>query len=316
MLLLNTSTNIKGLRMKKITLVLLLAFAMPVMADPIVGYVNTAGWEAKTPEGTLKAIEEFFHKKFPAVKGDAFVDGSMNWSEGEKQYDKLMTARMHDDFDQPVGYPEVMAEGKKLWETPFANGKTMASCFAHGGKGAANDYPKVDEKSGKVITFENVLNACRVSNGEKPLAYDDMKKGVAPMSIFARQLSNGLRVNMKIDTPAELAAFNRGKEIFYGRTGKFEQSCASCHIQHAGEIARSEDLSPIIGQAVHFPVFRLDRATDGLTLVSLHARYKGCQKSTAAEHPINPGSDASNDLEYFHTYISNGLPLSTGVFRK
>lgn len=302
--------------MKKITLVLLLAFAMPVMADPIVGHVKTAGWEEKTPEATLKAIQDFFHKKFPEVKGDAFVDGSMNWSEGERQYDKFMTDRMHDDFDQPHGYPEVMAMGKKQWETPFANGKTMASCFAHGGKGAANDYPKVDEKTGKVITFENALNACRTMNGEKPLDYGDMKKGVGPMSVIARSLSNGLRIKMKIDTPAELAAFNRGKEIFYGRVGKFEQSCASCHIQHAGEIARTEELSPIIGQAAHFPVFRQDKATDGVKLVTLQNRYEGCQKSTQAAKPINEGSDESNDLEYFHTYISQGMPLSTGVFRK
>lgn len=302
--------------MKKITLVLLLAFAMPVMADPIVGHVNTAGWEAKTPEATLKAIQAFFHKTMPEVTGDAFVDGSMNWSDGERQYDEFMTKRMNDDFDQPVGYPEVMAEGKKLWETPFANGKTMASCFAHGGKGAANDYPKVDEKTGKVITFERALNDCRVANGEKPLAYDDMKKGVGPMSVIARSLSNGMRINMKIDTPAEIAAFNRGKSIFYGRVGKFEQACASCHIQHAGQVARSEELSPIIGQAAHFPVFRQDKKTDGLHLVTLHNRYKGCQKSTQVKDQIKEGSDDSNDLEYFHTYISQGMPLSTGVFRK
>jgi sulfur-oxidizing protein SoxA len=226
-----------------------------------------------------------------------------------------MMDRMQGDFDQPEGYPEVMSLGKKQWETPFANGKTMASCFAHGGKGAANDYPKVDEKTGKVITFERALNDCRVANGEKPLDYDDMKKGVGPMSIVARHLSDGMRINMKIDTPAELAAFNRGKEVFYGRTGAADQSCASCHIQHAGDIARTEDLSPVIGQATHFPVFR-GNGDNGVKLITLQNRYEGCQKSTGVDKPMKPNSDESNDLEYFHTYISNGLPLSTGVFRK
>lgn len=302
--------------MKKFTLAFLLACSLPVFADPIVGYVNTAGYEEKTPEATLKAIQDFFHQKFPEVKGDAFVDGSMNWSEGERQYDKFMTARMHDDFDQPVGYPEVLAEGKMLWETPLPDGKKMADCFAHGGKGAANDYPKVDEKSGKVITFEHALNDCRVAHGAKPLDYGDMKKGMGPLSVVARKLSDGMRINMEIKTPAQLAAFNRGKQVFYGRAGKFEQACANCHIQHAAGVARSEELSPIIGQAAHFPVFRQDKSTDGLHLVTLQNRYKGCQKSTAAEKPIKEGSDESNDLEYFHTYISNGLPLSSGIFRK
>jgi sulfur-oxidizing protein SoxA len=297
--------------MKKITLVLLLAFSLPALAEPVL----TVGYEEKTPEATLKALQDYFHKKSPEIKGDAFVDGSMNYSEGERQYDKFMMDRMQGDFDQPEGYPEVMSLGKKQWETPFANGKTMASCFAHGGKGAANDYPKVDEKTGKVITFERALNDCRVANGEKPLDYDDMKKGVGPMSIVARHLSDGMRINMKIDTPAELAAFNRGKEVFYGRTGAADQSCASCHIQHAGDIARTEDLSPVIGQATHFPVFR-GNGDNGVKLITLQNRYEGCQKSTGVDKPMKPNSDESNDLEYFHTYISNGLPLSTGVFRK
>lgn len=298
--------------MKKTTLVLLLAFCLPAFAEPVI----TDGYQEKTPEATLKAIKDAFHKKFPEVKGDAFVDGSLNFNPGSRQSNQMWTARMSDTFDPPPGYPELEAMGKKLWETPFANGKTMASCFAHGGKGAANNYPMVDEKTGKVINFERALNDCRVANGEKPLEYSDMKKGMGPLSVYARHMSDGLRINMKIDTAAELAAFNRGKEIFYGRAGKADQACANCHIQHAGEVARTEDLSPIIGQAAHFPVYRLDKNTDGLKLVTLHDRYQGCQKNTGVAKPIKEGSDESNDLEYFHTYISNGLPLSTGVMRK
>jgi sulfur-oxidizing protein SoxA len=297
--------------MKNFILVLLLAFSLPAFAEG----VNTAGYSEATPEATLKAIQKFFAKEFSEVKGDAFVDGSLNFSKGSREYNALMTARMHDDFDQPVGYPEAMAAGKKLWETPFANGKTFADCFPHGGKGAANDYPKVDPASGKVLTFEGALNKCLVSNGEKPLEYSDMKT-MGALSVVARKLSDGARIKMEIKTDAEKAAFARGKALFYGRFGKAEQACANCHIQQASKVARTEELSPAIGQAAHFPVFRLDKVTDGLSLITLHQRYSGCQKNTLVEKPIKQGSDDSNDLEYFHTYISNGLPLKTGVFRK
>jgi hypothetical protein len=67
--------------MKKITLVLLLAFSLPALAEPVL----TVGYEEKTPEATLKALQDYFHKKSPEIKGDAFVDGSMNYSEGERQ---------------------------------------------------------------------------------------------------------------------------------------------------------------------------------------------------------------------------------------
>lgn len=297
--------------MKKITLVLLLAFSLPAFAEPVI----TAGYEAKTPEATLKDIQQFFHQKFPEVKGDAFVDGALNFNPGSKESNKYWTDRMNDSFDQPEGYGKSEAAGKKLWTTPFANGKTFASCFANGGKGAANDYPRVDAASGKVLTFEGALNKCLTDNGEKPLDYGDMKT-MGALSVHARHLSDGMRINIQVKTDKELAAFNRGKEIFYGRTGTADQSCASCHIQHAGDTARTEELSPVIGQTAHFPVYRLDKKSDGLKLVSLHDRYQGCQKSTGVEKPIKEGSDASNDMEYFHTYISNGMPLSTGVMRK
>lgn len=298
--------------MKKSILVLLFAFSLPAFAEPVI----TAGYEEKTPEATLKAIQAFFHQTMPNVKGDAFVDGALNFPNSDLGYNKMWADRLADDaFDQPEEYAKSLAAGKKLWETPFANGKKMADCFAHGGKGAANDYPKVDAASGKVITFEGALNACRVANGEKPLDYADANT-MGALSVVARRLSNGMRINMVIKTDAEKAAFNRGKEIFYGRTGKADQSCANCHIQHAGQIARTEDLSPIIGQAAHFPVYRPNPVTGDLALITLQTRYAGCQKSTGVEKPIKQGSDASNDLEYFHTYISNGMPLSAGIFRK
>lgn len=296
--------------MKNFILVLLLAFSLPALAET----VKTAGEAEATPEATLKAIQKHFTKEFPQIKGDDFVDGSMNFSPSSKKYNNYWMMRFVDDIDQPEEYTKAINGGKKLWETPFANGKTFASCFHNGGKGAAVEYPKVDA-SGKVITFENALNQCLESNGEKPLDYSDMKT-MGALSIVARKLSDGARIKMAVKTDAEKAAFARGKALFYGRFGKAEQACANCHIQHAGKVARTEELSPVIGHAAHFPVFRPNKATGDLAVVTLHVRYQGCQKNTLVEHPIKPGSADSNDLEYFHTYISNGMPLSSGVFRK
>lgn len=295
--------------MKKFILVLLLAFSLPAVAES----VKTIGEAEATPEATLKAIQKSFKESFPHIKGDAFVDGAMNFSKSSKEYNNFWMLRFVDDLDQPEEYTKVMSAGKKLWTTPFANGKTFASCFANDGKGAANDYPKVD--AGKVVTFENALNKCLETNGEKALDYGDMSK-MGALSIHARKLSDGYRIKMDVKSDAEKAAFARGKALFYGRFGKAEQACAHCHIQQAGKVARTEELSPVIGQAAHFPVFRPNKATGDLGVITLQKRYEGCQKNTLVADPIKPGSADSNDLEYFHTYISNGMPLSTGVFRK
>lgn len=297
--------------MKNFILVTLLAFSLPVFADST---IKTAGEAETTAAATLKAIQLHFKETMPQVQGDDFVDGAMNFSTSSKKYNNYWMMRFVDDMDQPEEYNTAIAAGKKLWETPFANGQTFAKCLPKGGKGVAAEYPKVDA-AGKVITFEALLNQCLISNNEKPLDYGDMKT-MGALSVAARKLSDGSRIKISVKTDAEKAAFARGKAIFYTRFGKLEQSCSNCHIQHAGKIARTEDLSPVIGHAAHFPVFRPNKATGELGLITLQKRYEGCQKNVQVENPIKPGSDDSNDLEYFHTYISNGMPLSTGVFRK
>ena len=297
--------------MKNLLLVILLAFSLPALAQN----VKTVGESEATAEATLKAIQAHYAKEIPGVKGNDFVNGSLNFSKGSREYNEFMTRRMGDDFDPLPGYPEAVSAGKKLWEKPFANGKTFAECFPNGGKDAAVPYPNVDAASGKVNTFEGALNKCLKDNGEKELEYNDMKT-MGALSLHAKRMSEGAIIKMEVKSDAEKAAFARGKAIFYGRVGKFEQACAHCHIQKVAKVARSEELSPVIGQAAHWPTFRLDKATNGVGLITLQQRYFGCQRNTQVEKPIKQGSEASNDLEYFHTYLSNGLNMKFGVFRK
>jgi sulfur-oxidizing protein SoxA len=87
-------------------------------------------------------------------------------------------------------------------------------------------------------------------------------------------------------------------------------SCSSCHLDNAGKILRTEILSPVVGQATHWPAFR-----GGDNLTTLQARYRRCMEQVKAE-PFALGSDEFNNLEYFHSYLSNGLPMRASVFRK
>jgi sulfur-oxidizing protein SoxA len=296
--------------MKKFILVFLLAFSLPALAE----IVKTAGALETSPEATLSSIQKYYATEIPNVKGDAFVDGALNFSTGAMEYYQSWMSRMSDSFDQPEEYTKLMANGKKIWETPFPNGKTYASCFPNGGKGAAANYPKLDAYK-IVVTFERALNECSEANGGKKYEYTD-NANLGGLSIYARKLSDGARINVKVETAAEKRAFESGKAIFYGRAGKGEQACAHCHIQQAGKTARTEQLSPVIGQAAHWPLFRANKATGDLEISTLQQRYFGCQKNTQVADPIKQGSVESNELEYFHTYLSNGMPLKTGVFRK
>ena len=63
-------------------------------------------------------------------------------------------------------------------------------------------------------------------------------------------------------------------------------------------------------QATHWPVFR-----GGDSLNTIQARYKRCLEQIRAV-PLEQGGEDFNNLEYFHSYLSNGLPLKASVYRK
>ncbi|BBO99577.1 sulfur oxidation c-type cytochrome SoxA [Sulfuriferula nivalis] len=254
-----------------------------------------------TPEQDKKNLVKYFTQKYPDIKLDQYVYGAL-------AFDKDSMAQYNSIMDFPP-FGTVVDQGQKMWETPFKNGKTYASCFPNGGKNVAGNYPYFDDKANKVVTFEMAINECRVSNGEEPFNLSDATT-IGRLTAYARTLSDGMKMNIKVKGPKAEAAYEAGKSEFYTRHGQLGFSCASCHVYSAGSRLRSELLSPVVGQATHWPVFR-----GGDNLVTLQMRYVGCNKLVRAT-PFKEGSEEYNNLEYFHSYISNGLPMKASVFRK
>lgn len=254
-----------------------------------------------TPEQDRQALIKFYTQKYPNVKIDDYVYGALAFDADSKaQYDSIM------EFPP---YESVIEAGRKMWETPFKNGKRYADCFPNGGKQIAGNYPMFDEAKGKVITLQDALNNCRVANGEEAFKLNDMKT-MGTLTSYMRTLSDGMLMNVKVEGPKAMAAYENGKKTFYSRKGQLNFACANCHVQNGGNRLRSELISPVIGHAVHWPVFR-----GGDNLVTLQQRYTGCFKQVRAVPPPQ-GGETMNNLEYFHSSLSNGLPLKASVFRK
>jgi sulfur-oxidizing protein SoxA len=254
-----------------------------------------------SPEKDRQELIHYFTTKYPNIKIEDYVYGALAFDEDSKaQYDAIME---FPPFESDV------EKGRKMWETPFKNGKTYASCLPNGGKNIAGNYPMFDEAKGKVVTLQDAINDCRVANGEEAYKLNDMKT-MGTLTAYMRTLSDGMLMNVKVAGPKALAAYEDGKKAFFSRKGQLNFACASCHVQNAGNRLRSEVISPSIGQAVHWPVFR-----GGDTLVTLQQRYEGCYKMIRAV-PAPQGSTAMNNLEYYHSAISNGLPMKASVFRK
>lgn len=280
--------------MKKITRHTLIAFAgLGIL-------LGTASVQAGPEEDRQKAVS-YFKEKYPDLKFDDYIYGALAFDpDSRSQYDSIM------EFPPYVGELE---KGEKLWNTPLKSGKTYADCLPNGGKMIAGEYPMFDNALGKVVTLEDAINACRVANGEEAYKHGDPKT-MGLLTAYMRTLSDGMKMNIKVEGEGALKAYEDGKKTFYKRAGQLNFSCGNCHVDNAGVRIRSEILSPMIGQATHWPVFR-----GGESLVTLQKRYEGCQKNV--RHVSDKaGSTRYNNLEYFHSYMSNGLELKSSVFRK
>jgi len=264
-----------------------------------------------TPEEDLNAFRDYYMKRFPGVPLEEYQNGvyAIN-SDARSSWEAI------EDFPP---YEDGVDYGKELFETPFANGKTYADCFENGGIGIRQNYPYFDEASGELKTLEGEINECRVENGEKPLKW---KKGkIAAISAYMASTSNGKEISVEIpNDPRALAIYERGKQHFYAKRGQLNMACANCHKDNAGNRIRADTLSPALGHLTHFPVWRLKwagRSSDDTLggFGTVHRRYGGCNKQVRAK-PFPAQSDEYRALEYFHTYMSNGIAVNAPSSRK
>jgi len=255
-----------------------------------------------TPQQDLEAFRDFFEKRFPGTPFDDYINGVYSIDPASRE--------QWEEIEEFPPYELSISRGQELFNKPFANGKTYASCFASGGIGIRQNYPYFDTTRGEVITLELSINECRKANGEKPLKWS--KGPIADISAYMAYTSRGNVFNIKIpDDPRAVAAYERGKKHFYQKRGQLNMACADCHKFYAGNMVRADLLSPALGHLSHFPVYRSKWGGMGTT----HRRYGGCNKQVRAK-PYKSQSAEYRALEYFHTYMSNGLVVNGPGARK
>lgn len=256
-----------------------------LIAAPV---VSSAG-----PEDDKKAFQEYYKKRFPNVPFDDFNNGVYALNAGARE--QWMS------IEEFPPYQIAIDEGKKLFETPFKNGHTYASCFPNNGIGVNDQYPMFDTKRGEVVTLSQAVNECRIKNNEEPLP--EQKGKLASILSYMAFTTRGKKIDIKVpDDPKAIEAYNNGKASYYTRRGQLNMACAHCHVDNAGNNLRANLLSPALGHASHFPVYRSTWGEMG----TLHRRFVGCNEQVRAA-PFKPQSKEYKELEYFLTYMSNGL---------
>jgi sulfur-oxidizing protein SoxA len=270
---------------------MLIAVAAVALAAPA-----AHGASAVDPQADFKAFRDYFTKRFPKVPLNDFVNGPYSMDAGlRKQWIEI---------DAFPPYQFALDKGKQMFGTPFPNGKTYADCFPNKGVGIRQNYPYFDAKSGEVITLDVALNQCRQQNGQPPLDYS--KDDMAALTAYMAYTSRGKPFDIKIpNDPRALAAYQKGEEYFYTRRGQLNFSCASCHVQSAGDHIRTEVLAPALGLVAALPIYRSEWGGMGTT----SRRLTSCNSQVRAV-PLKPEDPLYRDVEYYLSYMSNGLPIS------
>ncbi|MBT4932680.1 MAG: sulfur oxidation c-type cytochrome SoxA [Rhodospirillaceae bacterium] len=218
--------------------------------------------------------------------------------EGEKLksgYDYAVPATQafqDDDFAGPALV--FLEDGEAAWsKVDGSQGKSCASCHPDPAvemKGVGSAYPKYDAASKKPISLLQKINRERKDRmGAK--AWSWSSPSLLGISAFIMAQSQGMTFDINIDGPME-PFFNKGKKLYNTRNGQLNMACKHCHSDYADNLLRGNVLSN--GLANGFPTYRLGAQK----LVSLHTRFRGCEKRLRAQ-PFKLQSDEYVNLELF-----------------
>lgn len=288
--------------MKKI---LLLLAAVGVVTAPVSGAMAD-------PASDLKQFREYFKKKFPTVPFDEYSNG-LYALPGQDEYREQWNM-----FNEFPPYELGLSLGKKMWETPFKNGQSFASCFKNGGKNIAQGYPYWDEGTQKIRTAEMDLMDCASKNDEKfSFLTADLSKDQGPrvqlaqLTAYFYSLSQGQRIKIDVSSPGAVKAYEDGKKFWWQRRGQLNFACSNCHMDIAGKnFGGNQPLSAALGHTTAWPAQRLEWGR----LETLHQRYITCNSQVRAK-PFKHGSETYNNLQFYETYMSSGLPLTAPAMR-
>lgn len=251
---------------------------------------------AAEPAAVKAAIEARLQARLPGI-------ARADYALGSAAFDPELRAQQ--DANAGAGR-EAIERGAALWKRKFKDGRTLAGCFPNGGRRVAAAYPQYHAGAKRIFTLEMAVNQCLKTHHEALLDYDDPRT-MGAITAYLRSLADGQAIVVRV--PAAAAeAFEQGRRLYFTRLGQRNFACASCHVENAGRRYADVPLSPAVGQAARWPFVR-----DG-DAATLQVQVRACLERMGAA-PFPAGSEELNDLEYFLTYLSNGLPVKANAWR-
>jgi sulfur-oxidizing protein SoxA len=256
-----------------------------------------------SPEDDRKAFVEYFQSRFPDVPFAEFANGIYAIDDDAR--------RQWQDIEEFPPYEFAIEQGEASWHEALPGGATLADCFGQPVGDIRPAYPLFDAGRGEVVTLAVAINDCRVAHQLPALPYDSEE--LISITAYLAYAARGKPVATRVaaDEPGALAAYEAGKRFYYSKRGQLNFACSDCHVTSVGLYVRADRLSASLGHTTHFPVYRSKLGA----MLSLHQRFSGCVRDVRAK-PFALQSEEFRNLEYFLSYMGNGLELNGPGARK
>ncbi len=249
----------------------------------------------------IRNFHAYFQQRFPDIAVSQYNDGvnALPQYAHRKANWELITAL--------PPYESEMNIARREWRMPFANGLNFDHCFSE--HPAANEFPYYSD--GQVHTIVGAINDCLVNQAEASLGLDSAK--LARLVAAFKEKFNGEPVTVDISDEGMRVVYERGRQFYWAKRGQLNFSCASCHVDNAGNSLRGDVLSAGLGQTTGFPVYRTKwaMANDGSQVQpwgTVHRRYAACNLQAGAT-PFAAQSPEYIALEVYQAIMNNGIPL-------
>lgn len=256
-----------------------------------------------SPTEDREAFTAYYQARFPDIPLAEYANGIYAIDQDARE--------QWQEIEVFPPYEFTIDEGRALWNEKFADGKTYADCFPGSESGVRQLYPMFDTSSGEVVTLEVALNQCREKHGMAGFEYGGEQLLALSAFMAFQSRGNPINVTVSAEDPGALAAYEEGKRFYYTKRGQLNFACFDCHVTSVGQYVRADRLSAGLGQPTHFPVYRSKLGG----MISLHQRFFGCIRDVRAK-PLELQSREYRNLEYFLTYMSNGLEVNGPGARK
>ena len=255
------------------------------------------------PPEDRRAFVAYFESRFPDIPFSEYANGIYAIDQDARD--------QWQEIEEFPPYEFAVEQGESLWQESFSDGKSYSDCFENSKNGVRQNYPEFDSQTGEVITLAKAINHCRKKHGQKTLEFGSEQ--MLALSAFMAFESRGESFDISVpgDDARAVAAYEEGKRFYYTKRGQLNLSCADCHVVSVGQYIRADRLSASLGHPTHFPVYRSKFGN----MLSLHQRFAGCIRDVRAK-PFELQSTEYRTLEYFLTYMSNGLEVNGPGARK